>query len=67
MEIARSCIREISHTIPYEKIQFKEEIGKGEYGQVFKAIYSNENVAAKKYSDSTKASAQILHEVATMK
>lgn len=36
MEIAKSCIHEISHTIPFEKIQLKEEIGKGDYGQVYK-------------------------------
>ena len=37
------------------------------FSNVSRAVYNNETVAAKKYNESIKASAQILHEVATMK
>ena len=39
MDIARSCINEIANTISSDKLVLAEEIGKGDYGTIYKYDY----------------------------
>ncbi|XP_047139612.1 tyrosine-protein kinase CSK isoform X1 [Hydra vulgaris] len=52
--------------VPIEDVEFKELIGKGEFGDVYKGVWAKKTVAIKKLRDDSKTAQSLLAEASVM-